>query len=207
MHLRLVTPTPSEIATTSVDPLAALSVAARDGDVQAVQTLLVSVTPAMLRAIRGVIGARHPDVQDVLQESALGLVGALGSFRHECSVLHFACRVAVLKALAARRRLRARDNEAEWTEDPDLADGSSPDETVDSAKRRAVLRELCDVLPEPQTEALVLHCVLGYTVEEVASTTGVPANTVRSRLRLAKEALRNRILSDPGLREALEAKP
>ncbi len=41
-------------------------------------------------------------------------------------------------------------------------------------------------------------------VQEVADATGVPVNTVRSRMRLAKEALRRRIEADPDLLEMLE---
>ena len=42
------------------------------------------------------------------------------------------------------------------------------------------------------------------SVEEIAQHAGAPQNTVRSRLRLAKEALKRRIESEPGLLEALE---
>jgi RNA polymerase sigma-70 factor (ECF subfamily) len=41
-------------------------------------------------------------------------------------------------------------------------------------------------------------------MQEVADATGAPVNTVRSRLRLAKEALAKRIDEDPFLAEALE---
>jgi RNA polymerase sigma-70 factor (ECF subfamily) len=47
--------------------------------------------------------------------------------------------------------------------------------------------------------------VLGWSLEEVASATGVPVNTVRSRVRLAKEALRRRIEALPHLAVELEA--
>jgi RNA polymerase sigma-70 factor (ECF subfamily) len=40
-------------------------------------------------------------------------------------------------------------------------------------------------------------------MQEVADATGAPVNTVRSRLRLAKEALRRRIEEDPALIEVL----
>jgi len=76
-----------------------------------------------------------------------------------------------------------------------------------ASRRRGVLRRLCDELPSPQSEALVLHCVLGMTVEEVASAAGCPRNTVKSRLRLAKEALRERIQSDSALEEMLGGEP
>jgi RNA polymerase sigma-70 factor (ECF subfamily) len=40
-------------------------------------------------------------------------------------------------------------------------------------------------------------------MQEVADATGAPINTVRSRVRLAKEALRRRIEEDPTLAELL----
>src|SRR5882672_12886243 len=108
MRLRLVGAPAKKDATSPVDPLAALSRAAGLGDAHAIDTLLLSVTPAMLRAVRGVLGGDHREIEDVLQESAIGLVGALKTFRGESTVLHFACRIAVLSALATRRRLRER---------------------------------------------------------------------------------------------------
>ena len=46
--------------------------------------------------------------------------------------------------------------------------------------------------------------VLGYTVAEIAQTASLPLETVRSRLRLAKQALRKRVLGNPRLREAVD---
>jgi len=45
--------------------------------------------------------------------------------------------------------------------------------------------------------------VLGWSLEEIASHAGVPINTVRSRIRLAKEAMRRRIEATRALREEL----
>jgi DNA-directed RNA polymerase specialized sigma24 family protein len=41
----------------------------------------------------------------------------------------------------------------------------------------------------------------------VARATGVPSNTVRSRVRLAREALKRSIEMSPNLAEALQAAP
>jgi RNA polymerase sigma factor (sigma-70 family) len=208
VHLRLVVPAPRNDADSVVDPLAALSAAAIRGDSQAVHTLLLSVTPGMLRAVRGVLAIDHAEVEDVLQEATIGLLGALPSFRRQCTVLHFACRIAVLTALAARRRLRNRhDCHREGDHESLAVDTLSPAELTAATRRRSILRDLCDALPPTQSEALILHCVLGYTVEEVADTTQVPPNTVRSRLRVAKEALRAAISSDPCIGEALGSLP
>ena len=169
--------------------------------------LVEAVGPAMLRAVRKVMGHRTADVEDVLQEAVEGLLRALGAFKGECTVLHFACRVAVLSALASRRRSSVR---AQWTADvPAASDNSaspepSPMEGVFASRRRQLLGLLLDELPSAQAEVLVLHCALGFTVEEVASSVGRPAETVRSRLRLAKQALRERIGASSELAEILE---
>jgi RNA polymerase sigma-70 factor (ECF subfamily) len=163
----------------------------------------------MLRAVRKVLGHGTSDVEDVLQEAVEGLLLALASFRGECTVLHFACRVAVLTALASRRRASFR---AQWSLDvPDAAAVSaspdpSPVEGLSATRRRETLGMLLDELPPVQAEVLVFHCALGFTVEEVASSIGRPVETVRSRLRLAKQALRERIEASSELAEILEFK-
>ena len=50
----------------------------------------------------------------------------------------------------------------------------------------------------------MLRVVMGFSLAEVAEATGAPINTVRSRVRLSKEALRRRIEEDPALAETLE---
>ena len=73
-----------------------------------------------------------------------------------------------------------------------------------SARRKALLRTLLDELPDVQAETLALRIVLGHSLAEVAEATDAPVNTVRSRLRLATEALRKRIEEDPLLSHTLE---
>jgi RNA polymerase sigma-70 factor (ECF subfamily) len=64
-----------------------------------------------------------------------------------------------------------------------------------------------DELPEPQAEAFALNVILGYTIAEIAELSSAPVETVRSRLRLAKQALRARALAHPRLRDELEREP
>jgi RNA polymerase sigma-70 factor (ECF subfamily) len=191
-----------------VDPLAALAVAAVDGNREAQRTLLVALGPALLRAVRGVLGAQHPDVEDVLQESMSASLAALTSFRGECQIVHFACRVGVQTAMNARRRASYRARYTPNASPDELAelarDEHSPAEAYVAAARRAALSSLLDELPPAQSEALVLHTVLGYSVEETARTTGAPVNTVRSRLRAALAALRARVHTDRALLERLD---
>ena len=75
---------------------------------------------------------------------------------------------------------------------------------VSVERRKRALRDLLSDLPEEQADALALRVMLGWSLEDVARATGAPLNTVRSRVRLAKEALRRRIEADPSLSDELE---
>jgi RNA polymerase sigma-70 factor (ECF subfamily) len=189
------------------DPLKSLVSAALAGDSNAERTLLVTVGPSLLRAVRGVLGQAHPEVEDTLQDSMAALHAALPAFRGECGTLHFACRVAVQTALSARRRAGYRSRHTPSVSPDELSelpgDERSPAEAQAAATRRAALRRLLDELPPVQAEALVLHVVLGYSVDETARAMGSPRNTVRSRLRAALAALRTRVGADGVLLEIL----
>jgi len=175
------------------DTLLEVAKAASLGDEDAIGTLLMEVGGSMLRTIRKVLGRDHADVEDVAQDAFLALLSSLGTFRAECSVAHFASRVALLTALTARRRLRTRerfdDRETSIDGAPDHS-SSTPLERAISNRRRVLILDLLERLPPPTAEALAMHFVLGYTVDEIASVAGVPSNTVWSRLRLGKQALR-----------------
>lgn len=185
--------------------LGELAARATNGDVEAMGSLLKSVAPSMIRSAQQLLGSSHADLDDVVQQSLIGLVQALPAFRQECSVVHFACRIVVRTAVASRRRAFARAERHDESIDVDslpryqeLGDG------VDAERRRELVRGLLSSLPEEQAETLALRIVLGFSLEEVAEATGVPLNTVRSRVRLAKTSLRRRIEADPMLLEALE---
>jgi len=194
-----------------VDPLGALARLAVEGDRDAQRTLLVTLGPSLLRAVRGVLGAAHPDVDDVLQEAMTGVYSALPGFRGECRVVHFANRIAVQTALAVRRRAGYRSRYTPLTAPEELVElpsrDVSPSDAHVAAERRHALRELLDRLPEAQAEALVLHTLLGYSVDETAETQRVPVNTARSRLRNALASLRESVSADPRLVALLEPKP
>jgi RNA polymerase sigma factor (sigma-70 family) len=190
------------------DDLGALAEAACRGEPRAVRMLVVAIGPSLLRVVRRVVGPAHPDVEDLTQEAAVHVLDALPRYRGECSVLHFACRVAVLSAMNARRRhaadKRSSLERAGVDVDTMAVSSPSPEQTLASRDTLRIARELLLRLPEAQAEALALHCVLGFTVAEIAQSTRVNVETVRSRLRLATKALRTELMGRPAWREALE---
>src|SRR5262245_28124081 len=192
------------------DELAPLARAASD-DPDAAATLVGALCGGMLRIVRKVLGRRHSDVDDVTQDAVIALLNALVTFRGECSVEHFANRIALLTALAARRRWRARVRVVEPETDSfdemagdDTGEHASPLARTVAARRRLLVRQLLDELPDVIAEALASHFILGYTVDEIAAASSVPANTVWSRLRLGKQAPRRKLERDAELAEMLE---
>lgn len=189
------------------DELLGLAQAVQKGDEQALRTFLSTVVPQLLRVVRSVLGPQHPDLEDVAYEAAYAVVEGLPRFRGEGTVLHFACRVTVLSAMNVRRKDAAQKRAllrvpAELDEVE--LDEPNPEDNAQAASLAPVVRELLATLPDTLAEALALHVVLGYTVAEIAQTASLPLETVRSRLRLAKQALRKRVLSSPRLREAVD---
>jgi RNA polymerase sigma-70 factor (ECF subfamily) len=178
------------------------------GEPDAIAKLLAATGPSMLRVSRQILGPDHPDIEDVVQEAAFALVDAMRGFRGDSSVLHFACRVALLTAMNARRKLRVRERltplEAGAALDDVAGTGPCPSAELAATRRRHAVEQLMSELPALQAEALAMHCVLGYTLAETALACGVPENTVRSRLIAAKAALRARLGEDAVLRETLE---
>ncbi len=191
-------------AVAAADPLAAVLEGARTGDPPAVRRFLDAVAPAMLGAIRAVLGRSDRDLEDVLQDALVGVVQALPSFRGESTVLHFARTVALRRALDQRRRRARRGAEVDVDDEALLDASGSPTASFVAAQRRRALRLVLAELRPEQAEAFAQRVLFGYSVEEIAKQAQVPLDTVKSRLRLAKAALRARITNDPILLELSE---
>lgn len=192
------------VASRRPDELLALARAAADHDVAAASTLVLSVAGTILSTVRQVLGPGHADIEDVAQEAVIAFLGSLKDFRGECSTYSYAQRVALFTALAARRRFVARqrlidaDQAAEVVAAPEK---HGPHAGALASARREVLRKVLDSLPDVIAEALALHFILGYTVEEIARVTSSPQNTIWSRLRLGKQALRRTLKRNPKLQD------
>jgi RNA polymerase sigma-70 factor (ECF subfamily) len=189
--------------------LAALARLAGSGDPVATRRFLDWIRPTLARVVNGVLGGGHADVDDVMQQSLLAVLQALGAFRGECHPAGYASRIALHVALHARRTagLRLARTRSLMQLSASEVEVSCVESEVPSERRKRALRDLLIELPEEQAEALALRVMLGWSLDEVASASGAPVNTVRSRVRLAKDALRKRIEMDPSLTDDLEAGP
>lgn len=170
---------------------------------RATQELVERVGRPVYWAVRSVLGPEHADIDDIVQQSLIAFVQSLPRFRNECSPKTYAIRIAVRAALACRRQTESRRERAEEVGNEAAPSVRSPAEHLLAQRRRELVRHLLDELPAEQAEALALHVVLDVPLKEIADATGAPLNTVKSRLRLAKAALREKIEADGRLAEEL----
>jgi RNA polymerase sigma-70 factor, ECF subfamily len=100
-----------------------------------------------------------------------------GYHDREAWIRTVAYRISVNAWSKARNRLTAHHRASRHAEQPEL----SPDLlTLVSALRK---------IPEPQRRVIVLHHLVGLSIEEIAAETGAPAGTVKARLARGRKAL------------------
>jgi len=183
---------------------------AQAGDSAAIAQVVAELAPAVLRALTALLGRGHPDIEDAAQDVLLAVIAALPDFRGQSTLLHFAVRIAARRSVVVRRRRRSVLGwlQGFWQGEHPLQQGpSSAHEELRGDRQRALLRSLLSELPDAQAEALMLRVVYGHSIEEISTITHTQFNTVRSRLRLAKEALRQRIEAEPKWAELGQERP
>jgi RNA polymerase sigma-70 factor (ECF subfamily) len=161
--------------------------AALGGDPSALREFLRAVAPIVRRVCRGVMGRDNPELEDAIQDCLIDVARSLPQFRFEGAVAHYVTKIAMRRAIATRDRARALAKQ-HATLDASNLPVASIDRTP--AAHAELVSSLLDDLNEAQAKALLMHIMLGHSIDEIASMTGVSANTVKTRLRLAKEQLR-----------------
>ena len=180
---------PASTGAADTDELVVLARAALGGEPDALRAFLRKISPVIRRTCRGALGPGHPDLEDTVQDCLVDVVQALPKYRFEGSPLHYVTKIALRRAIASRRRGTARAQHLRLLED--LQEAPSLDDAVSGEREQSeAVRTLIRRLHPQQSETLVLRVVLGFSIEEIAAITDAPVNTVKTRLRLGKNALR-----------------
>lgn len=174
----------------------------RDGDEAAFRELVNLYGRVLYGAAHAMLG-NTGDAEDAVQETLLGTVGAIGSFRGDASLKTWLLRI-LFRQVARQRRTKRRKWRflslgAETSAEPVEAEMPGPAGDVDA--RLDVLAMLRTLRPDHQ-EVLVLRELEGLSYEEMAVALDVPRGTVESRLHRARAALREKfpgyVLSNGG---------
>ena len=160
--------------------------AAASGDRKAAQALCRELLPRVRNLVRYLVRG-DARVDDVAQDAMIAVLRGLGSFRGDGTFEAWVDRVVARSTFATLRRLRAETQPGM----EDVADRERDPSEASPYESRRELAAALDQLPHDQRQALVLHFSVGMTVPEIAEAVAAPFETVRSRLRLAKAALRD----------------
>lgn len=100
--------------------------------------------------------------------------------------------------IARNLRIDRIRRETVWQELPDglneePADDTPPDEAVSERERRERIHAALKTLPEEQHEVVVLSYLESLSHSEIADRLGLPLGTVKSRMRLAYQKLRETV--------------
>lgn len=148
---------------------------------------------------------RRDWVEEIVQDSWANLHKARATYQPQASFKTFLYQIArnrLIDLLRQKQAITASDlglNEDDEGASLDrLAeaphDTVSPQDALDKKQQMAILHAAIRTLPAEQKEALVLQQFNGMSLEEIAATTGVNTETVKSRLRYAMNKLRRQLL-------------
>lgn len=149
---------------------------------------------------------KDPDeAEDVVEETFWQAWRKAGSYEpSRGAVSTWLLTIGRRKALD-RLRARKRSREDLIGEDRSLADlpSSDPDPSIDTegAELRENVRRALNDLPAEQREVLELGYFNGLSQSEIADVTGQPLGTVKTRMRLAMQKLREPLSMHRGVTE------
>lgn len=154
------------------------------------------------RVAFGVLYRMLPDAEvaeEVAQDAFHSVWRRAGSYRAQRGSVRTWLLAICRNAAIDWRRTRGKRREREVAIDAamDLAGEGRVDERVVSALRAERVRAVVRELPKEQRDVLALAFWGGHSQREIAARTNTPLGTVKSRVRLAMEKLRERLAEEP----------
>lgn len=182
---------------------AALMERYRDGDAAAFERLYVRHKGPLYRYLLRQCQPREA-AADVFQEVWSRVIASRDRYEVRAAFKTFLYRIAHHCVVDHYRlRDRKRDNRMDSVDDHEeslAAQGhEQPEAQVGQAQLDDAVRAALAELPEEQRNAFLLFEEGGLGLKEIAEVTGVPAETVKSRLRYALAKLRRALAADFGM--------
>ncbi len=163
---------------------------AQEGDKDAFEQMYKEVSPFVYTIIVRITGNK-PDAQDVMQNVFIKIFKQLGSFQFRSSFKTWLYRIAVNEALN-RVKKTAREMQRLVDVDPTVASvdpSARPDETMMNKHDALLLNTLLDHLNPDQRACIVLREIDGMNYRDISESLDINVNTVRTRLKRAREML------------------
>ncbi len=141
---------------------------------------------------------RREDAEDVVQEVYMIMYKQLKSFRFDSSFKTWGYRITVNTAINyAKRASRNNHTSMDVREETHVPVQASTLQ-LDENSKNDMVEKLLEILNVEQKACIILRSQQGLSYEEISQTLGIPINTVRSRIKRAREAMmkfKNEVIS------------
>lgn len=138
------------------------------------------------------LGVSDSEIDDVVQDIFVVIHSRLHTLEQPESLRSWIYGIIRRTVSAHRRAKRAKsESAATYSTEPDMPypQQPSPQELAEQSNQVKLLWSLLEKLDAPKREVFVLAELDEMTAPEIAAATGVPLNTVYSRLRAARQEL------------------
>ncbi len=168
---------------------------ARDRDPQAFQDLFRLYGPR-IKAIMMRQGADPAAAEDIAQETLFAVWRKAHLFVAQKGSI-----ATWIYTIARNLRIDRLRRQVVWQDLPDEmesvpSDEDLPDESLNREQQRERIRKALETLPPEQFEVVHLSYVEGLSHNEIAEVLGAPLGTVKSRMRLAYQKIREDLGAD-----------
>lgn len=184
---------------------AQLITALREGDEAAAEVLYERLHGKVAATVRRLLGPGDSDHEDCVQLAFIEIVRSIDRYRGECSLEHWATRVAahvVFKHIRRRRTERKIFERGARTSDRPEAMSSS--RRLVARNLAARVREKLESITTDKVYAFLLHDVLGFDLREIAEITSVSVAAAQQRLIRGRREVHAQIAADEELAALLE---
>ncbi len=163
---------------------------ALDGNVEAFEKIYRATSDFIYNVAYRITNDRE-DAQEVTQNVFLKIYKNLKSFRFQSSFKTWIYRIAVNTAInISKRTSKELSRRIEYNDDIELKYAHDPTkETIDKKSNEVLVKSMLNILNPDQRVCVVLRDIEGLSYKEIAETLKININTVRSRLKRARETL------------------
>ena len=173
---------------------------AQSGDLEAMEKLLEVAHTSVSYQCRKMM-PRQEDAEDLTQEVLLAVYQKIDTLKEAKAFWSWLNRITATHCMNALSRNHV---DLQFAEDEDghsvvddlevLDEHSIPDKALDNAETARMIDEIVSGLPEAQRMSTLLYYYNEMSVKEIAQIMNVPENTVKSRLNLARKAIKDKVL-------------
>jgi RNA polymerase sigma-70 factor (ECF subfamily) len=157
------------------------------GEPAALRAFVECYQRAVFALLSRIVG-RHPEVEDLAQETFLRGIRALPGFHDDgaARLSTWLLTIATRLALDVCRK-RSREQRASLAAEPVSA--STPEHEAQRSQLRDAIASAMGELPSDQRAAFVLAEFHGFAIEDIATALQIPKGTVKTRLFRARAKL------------------